>query len=157
MLAAMVTAAPPFSYISLLLALARRWLALWLTGAAPARLVAMLERTEAKLAAAIRATLGEDGFPFPDLSDAALLVWFKTDHPGSDKSAQSNAGATRIAGRLRPPPACHRRPSVTPRVASSKACRLLLSRHARAPPALAQNPRIRAALALAKRGRWRWL
>jgi hypothetical protein len=157
MLAAMVTAAPPLFYISRLLALARRWLALWLTGAAPARLVAMQERTEAKHAAAIRATRAEDGLSLPDLSDAALLDWFKSHHRGSDKSAQSNAGATRFAGRWRPPPACHRRASVTPRVASSNACRLLLSRHACAPPALVQNSRIRAALAFAKRGRWRWL
>jgi hypothetical protein len=52
MLAGMVSAVPSFSQIDLLLALARRWLALRLSSAPPAGFVAVLERGEAKLAAA---------------------------------------------------------------------------------------------------------
>lgn len=76
-----------FSLTGLLLALLRRWLALWSHGAPPARFVALAERTEAELANAIRATLREDGVAFPTLDDPAFLVWFKQAYPCSDDQA----------------------------------------------------------------------
>jgi hypothetical protein len=71
------------SLTGLLLALLRRWLALW--GAVPApppRFQRCLARTERALADGVRAVLAADGVEAPALNDAALLEWFKARQAG---------------------------------------------------------------------------
>jgi hypothetical protein len=83
----MVNAAAPLAPINLLFALLARMLALFGLGPKPPALVVRaLERGEAALADAIRATLRESGLAFPELPDAAFLGWFNRNHPCSDKS-----------------------------------------------------------------------
>ncbi len=79
MLAAMVNASRRLPLMNLLFALLARWLGLRRTGPAPTRLV--ITRADAMLAHPIRATLTQDEAAFPDLNDAALLVYFKTRYP----------------------------------------------------------------------------
>jgi hypothetical protein len=85
----MVNAASPLIHINLLFALLARMAALFGLGPRPPKpVVRALIRAEAALAAAIRATLREDGVAFPDLDDPAFLVWFNQNHPGSDETSR---------------------------------------------------------------------
>jgi hypothetical protein len=86
----MVNAVSPLSHINLLFALLRRWFGLWRQGRPSPRLIATLELTEATLAAAIRATLTEDGVAFPELDDPAFLKWFAKNCPGADDHTETS-------------------------------------------------------------------
>ncbi len=68
----MVNANAILSHLSLVFTLLARWLGAWGAGPAPARFVATVERTEAALANAIRASLTQDALAFPDLDDPAF-------------------------------------------------------------------------------------
>jgi hypothetical protein len=93
---------PIFAHINLLLALLTRWFGLW-TGPKPgARLVGVLERTEATLADAIRATLAEDGVAFPSLDDPAFLKWFAKHAPGMSNAPGIATRRRRASGLHRP-------------------------------------------------------
>jgi hypothetical protein len=93
---------PHLRHVNLLIALLRRWFALWIGGAPSSALVRVLEQTERDLASAIRATLTVDGVAFPDLPDAAFLVWFKRHCPGSDDSAKPRPRLWRALKRVIP-------------------------------------------------------
>jgi hypothetical protein len=101
----MTMVAPSFAPINLIFALLRRWLGLWLIGPRPpARFVALLERTEARLAGAIRATLAEDGVAFPTLDDPAFLKWF-AEHAAGMRDAPGVAMRRRRASGVHRPAA----------------------------------------------------
>ena len=69
--------------LSLLFALLARRLGAWGAGRPTPRFVAVVERTEAALAQAIRLSLAQEGLAYPDLDDPALLAWFKTAYPAA--------------------------------------------------------------------------
>jgi hypothetical protein len=75
-------------HLDLLIALLRRLMAgvFWAkrrTAPPPAPIRACLEKTEAALAQAIRASLAEHGAPFPHGADHDLIAWFVKAHGAS--------------------------------------------------------------------------
>jgi hypothetical protein len=102
-------------------------------------------------------TLADDGVAYPDLSGVALLVWFKTRHPGSDKTAIAGSSASQHCCRELQAAALARRSdgrlSVMPCAPKEIAGHQPATLNARAAVTVTQAD-IRAALAMAKRGRW---
>ena len=91
----MVNANAILSHLSLVFTLLARWLGAWGAGPGPARFVATVERTEAALANAIRASLTQDALAFPDLDDPAFLVWFKTAYTAARAGVERPVRARR--------------------------------------------------------------
>jgi hypothetical protein len=131
---------PHLSHLNLLFALLRRWMASWIGAKAPTRFVDALERTERELAAAIRATLTEDGVAFPALDDPTFLKWFAKQCRGSDQAAWPHRSAGGISvgrknaiGVVNASPMDWRR-FPAGKISAGRQPEVETSQHARAPP-----------------------